>query len=142
MLGHDDQIRRQGAERAAHDDQIRIHKQTATGLEKQLVRAKAEVEATQNVVDILVEQGSILRLERESLRLTASAVINAASEICQQREQELVHVKAQCLAWRSIALAIEMSPLETLNKQATEEITSYPPELLEPTSLAETAKTA
>jgi hypothetical protein len=101
----------------SHEHQIQIHKQTEMQLEKQLVRAKAEIDATQHVVDVLVGQGGALRLERESTRIVTHAVISAASQMSEEHQQNILHAIAEGLAWRSIALALASLQIDEHDEQ-------------------------
>jgi hypothetical protein len=83
------------------EEQIKILRASELALQKQLVRVAAGAEATQAVVDILVDQGSVLRIERESIRLVSQATMNAAEELA----ADYVDAAATSIVWRSIANA-------------------------------------
>lgn len=74
-------------------------------LQRQVLIVGAEAEASQKVVDILVDQGDQLRLERESIRLVSRSTMAAADELVQEYQDAIATIAAQRITLKAIASA-------------------------------------
>lgn len=88
-------------------------------LKKHLLVVKAEAQATQKVVDILVDQGEQLRLERESMHVVSKSTLNAAAEIVDEARHKSIAIMAEKMTWKAIAVASSSLASETENSMVT-----------------------
>lgn len=91
-------------------DQVDILRRCEHELQRQLIRVSAEAEATQKVVDVLVETSEEVKLEKEALRVVSHSAMNAAEEILVISNNRIMDSTAQCIVWKSIATALMQIP--------------------------------
>lgn len=87
---------------ASQETEIEKTKRENLQLQRQLIVVTAEAEATQKVVDILVEQGDQLRLEREAERCVSRASINAAADLEFEGRSTAEAFAASKLVWKAV----------------------------------------
>jgi hypothetical protein len=88
------------------EDQCVKLKKENLALQRQVLLVGAEAEATQTVVDILVEQSDNLRLERESIRIVSRATMKAADELKDEYEGAAILFVTRSIVVKAIASAI------------------------------------
>lgn len=101
------------------EERIFILQKEALLLKKHLIVVTAEAQATQKVVDILVDQGEQLRLERESMHVVSRSTLNAAAEIVDEARRKSIALMAENLTWKAIAIASSSLASETENLMVT-----------------------
>lgn len=95
-------------------EQIEILRSCEQELQKHLIRVSAEAEATQKVVDVLVDNAEELRQDREAMQLVCHATMNAVEEMQSHSDYMIISAKAQGLVWKGLATAmLEMDCMQS-----------------------------
>lgn len=82
-----------------------IPERSAEALQRQLVVSIAEADAAKKTIDILVKQGNVNRLERESVHIVARSTMLAAEEIANESKDMVETLLSQRIVLKAISNA-------------------------------------